>query len=160
MTPGEADPIGWAKAIGKIIDMGASMDGELVKAGCEAHHAAIVGRSSSGVCSKAAMAEIYAAIGRMIASVPESKTMEVYESVKALVDPKVPEYLMSKVTEKNAKAAYEALVKFTEVVKANPIKPSVPDTEVSSSMTGISDAATELGQAAYPFMKGVDWTSD
>jgi hypothetical protein len=33
LTPGKADPIGWAKAIGKIIDMGASMDGELVKAG-------------------------------------------------------------------------------------------------------------------------------
>merc|ERR1719191_669583 len=32
-----------------------------------------------------------AAIGRMIASVPESKTMDVYNSVGALVDPKVPE---------------------------------------------------------------------
>merc|ERR1719195_1204802 len=75
MTPGAADPIGWAKALGKMIDMGASMDAELVKAGCEAHHAAIVDRPLSGVCSEAQMTDIYSAIGRMIASVPESQTM-------------------------------------------------------------------------------------
>merc|ERR1719336_2480367 len=34
LTPGKANPIEWAKAIGKIIDMGVSMDHELIKAGC------------------------------------------------------------------------------------------------------------------------------
>merc|ERR1719230_1692680 len=113
--------------------MGASMDGELVKAGCMAHHAAIEGLPADGVCSKVQMTEIYAAIGRMIASVPESKTMGVYDAVSALVDPKVPEYLMSKVSEADAKAAYEALLEFVEVVKANPITPATPTTRVSSS---------------------------
>jgi len=162
LPPGTANPIGWAGAIGKIIDMGASMDGELVKAGCEAHHAAIAGLpSTSSVCSQAQLTEIYASIGRMIASVPESKTMDVYDSVKTLVDPKVPEYLMSKVTEADAKVAYDALIEFTEVVKANPIKPSTPTTVVSSSdASAISAAASELGKAAYPFMKGVNWTDD
>jgi hypothetical protein len=162
LPPGMGNPIGWAKAIGKIIDMGASMDGELVKAGCEAHHAAIVGLSStSSVCSQAQLTEIYATIGRMIASVPESQTMDVYDSVKALVDPKVPEYLMSKVTEADARAAYDALVEFTEVVKANPITPSTPATVVSSTdASAIGAAASELGKAAYPFMKGIDWTDD
>jgi len=161
MPPGKADPIGWAKAIGKIIDMGASMDAELVKAGCEAHHAAIVGRAASGVCSPEAMTDIYASIGRMVASVPESKTMEVYEACKALIDPKVPEYLMSKVTEKDAKAAYEALLEFTEVVKANPIAPSAPVTSVSSSDSASIDAAAgELAKAAYPFMQGINWMDD
>jgi len=160
-TPGASDPIGWAKAIGKIIDMGASMDAELVKAGCEAHHAAIVSRPLSGVCSEAQMTDIYAAIGRMIASVPESKTMEVYEAVKALVDPRVPEYLMSKVSEADAKAAYEALIEFTEVVKANPITPSAPITTVSSTdAASIGAAASELGKAAYPFMQGINWMDD
>merc|ERR1712217_1001984 len=158
MTPGKPDPIAWTKAIGKIIDMGAAMDAELVKAGCEAHHAAIVGRSRSGVCS---MAEIYATIGRMIASVPESKTMEVYEAVKALVDPRVPEYLMAKVNEKDAKAAYEALIEFTEVVKANPIAPTAPVTTVSSSdSASIEAAASELGKASYPFIQGINWMDD
>jgi len=166
LPPGTANPIGWAKAIGKIIDMGASMDGELVKAGCEAHHVAIVGLPStsnftSNVCSQAQLTEIYATIGRMIASVPESKTMDVYDSVKALVDPKVPEYLMSQVTEADARAAYDALIEFTEVVKSNPIEPSTPATAVSSSdASAISAAASELGKTAYPFMKGVDWTDD
>merc|ERR1719198_2579501 len=109
------------------------MDTQLVKAGCEAHHAAITGLPSNGVCSEAELTAINAAIGRMIASVPESKTMDVYNAVKALVDPKVPEYLMSKVNEADAKAAYEALIEFTKVVKANPITPSTPTTRISSS---------------------------
>merc|ERR1719359_356920 len=59
LPPGKADPIGWAKAIGKIIDMGASMDGGCVKAGCQAHHAAIANLPANGVCSEAQLATIY-----------------------------------------------------------------------------------------------------
>merc|ERR1719450_371206 len=152
LTPGKADPIGWAKAIGKIIDMGASMDGGHVKAGCQAHHAATVGLPANGVCSEAHLATIYACIGKMVASVPESKTMAVYDAVSALVDPKVPEYLMSKVKEADARAAYEALLEFTMVVKANPIAPS---TKVNGQdANSISTAAKTLAAAAYPFMKG------
>jgi len=158
MVPG-GDAISWTTATAKIIDHGVAMDAELVKAGCEAHHAAIGGLPSNGVCSEAELTAINAAIGRMIASVPESKTMDVYNSVSALVDSKVPAYLMSKVNEADAKAAYEALVKFTEVVKANPITPSSPSTTLSSeAASSIDAAATELGKVAYPFMKGVDWT--
>jgi len=158
MVPG-GDAVSWTKTTAKIIDHGVAMDAELVKAGCEAHHAAIGSLPSNGVCSEAELTAINAAIGRMIASVPESKTMDVYNSVSALVDTKVPAYLMSKVNEADAKKAYEALVKFTEVVKANPITPSTPVTTVSSeAASSIDAAATKLGEAAYPFMKGVDWT--
>merc|ERR1712228_1131278 len=95
--------------------------------------------------------------GRMIASVPESTTMDVYNSVGALVDPKVPKYLMSTVKEQDAKAAYQALVEFTSVVKANPITPS----SVSApSKPAIDSAAAKLSAAAYPLIKDVDWTSD
>merc|ERR1711866_25783 len=125
-TPGSKDAVAWAKAVGKMIDMGAAMDTKLLKAGADAHHAAIGGLPASGVCSEAQLTAINAAIGRMIASVPESKTMDVYNSVSALVDPKVPEYLMSTVKEADAKAAYAALIDFTNVVKANPITPSTP----------------------------------
>merc|ERR1712151_1297472 len=106
-------------------------------------------------CSEAELADIYAAIGRMVASVPESKTMGVYNATKPLVDAKVPEYLMSKVSEANAKAAYRALMEFTEVVKANPIRPLT-----STSTASISAAAMRLGQAAYSFMQGVNWMDD
>merc|ERR1712003_482439 len=156
-NPGSKDAVAWAKAVGKMIDMGAAMDTKLLKAGADAHHAAIGGLPASGVCSEAQLTAITAAIGRMIASVPESKTMDVYNSVSALVDSKVPEYLMSTVKEADAKAAYAALVDFAGVVKANPITASTP---AAPSYPSIGPAASKLSAAAYPFIKDVDWTSD
>merc|ERR1712227_968625 len=161
LNPGSADAVSWAKAIGKMIDMGAAMDTKLLKAGADAHHAAIGGLPASGVCSEAQLTAMGAAIGRMIASVPESKTMDVYNSVSAPVDPKVPEYLMSTVKEADAKAAYSALVDFTNVVKANPITPSTPSSSLSSTAaSSISAAADKLSAASYPFITDIDWTSN
>merc|ERR1711988_1732833 len=158
LNPGSKDAVSWAKAIGKMIDMGAAMDTKLLKAGADAHHAAIGGLPASGLCSEAQLTAITAAIGRMIASVPESKTMDVYNSVSALVDSKVPEYLMSTVKEADAKTAYAALVDFANVVKANPITASTPAS--ASSGGSIGAAAGKLAAAAYPLIKDVDWTSD
>merc|ERR1712224_869787 len=157
IKPGSADAISWAKAVGKMIAMGAQTDPALLKKGAQAHHAAIQGLPACGVLPEAKLTEINAAIGRMIASVPKSTTMDVYNSVGALVDPKVPEYLMSTVKEQDAKAAYQALVEFTNVVKANPIASS----SVSApSKPAIDSAAAKLSAAAYPLIKDVDWTSD
>merc|ERR1719343_1144461 len=158
INPGSADAVSWAKAVGKMIDMGAAMDSKLLKAGAEAHHSAIQGLPASGVCSESQLTAINAAIGRLVASVPESMTMDVYNSVGALVDPKVPPYLMSTVKEADAKAAYEALIEFTKVVKANPITPSAPVSTVSGG--SIDAAASKLSAAAYPFIQDVDWTSN
>merc|ERR1712186_23688 len=158
-NPGSADAVSWAKAIGKMIDMGAAMDTKLLKAGADAHHAAIGGLPASGVCSEAKLTAINAALGRMIASVPESMTMDVYNSVGALVDDKVPAYLMSTVNEADAKAAYAALIEFTNVVKANPITSSAPaSTGSSGAAASISAASSKLSAAAYPFLKDIDWT--
>merc|ERR1712190_380780 len=79
-------------------------------------------------------------------------------AVKALVDPKVPEYLMSTVKEADAKAAYQGLLDFTNVVKAHPITAAAPAAKATSPALGV--AAGKLAAAAYPFMKEVDWTSD
>merc|ERR1712032_1379382 len=124
----------------------------------EAHASAISGLPASGVCSEAQLTAINAALGRMIASVPESTTMGVYNAVGGLMDPKVPAYLMSTVKESDARAAYSALVDFAQVVKANPITPSTPTSSVSGS--SIAAAADKLSAAAYPFIKDIDWTSD
>merc|ERR1719414_1742310 len=52
-------------------------------------------------------------------------------------------------------------MEFTKVVKANPITPTAPVTEISSDdAASIGAAAAELGKAAYPFMKGVNWMDD
>merc|ERR1719335_342903 len=155
LNPGSTDAVSWAKAIGKMIAMGAQMDPKLLKAGADAHHAAIGGLPPSGVCSEAQLTAINAAIGRLIASVPESTTMDVYNSVSALVDPKVPAYLMSTVKEADARAAYDAVVQFAGVVKANPITPASPS---APSNPAISAAAGKLSAAAYPFIKDIDWT--
>ena len=147
------------KAVDKMIAMGAAMDPKLLKAGAEAHHSALQGLPANGVCSEAQLTAINAAIGRMIASVPESMTMDVYNSVKDLVDPQVPAYLMSTVKEADAKAAYDALIDFTQVVKAHPITPSTPASTVSGAAS-VDAAAGKLSAAAYPFIKDVDWTSN
>merc|ERR1712217_47157 len=77
------------------------------------------------------------------------------------MDPKVPAYLMSTVKESDARAAYNALIDFAQVVKANPISPSTPASSVSgSAASSISAAADKLSAAAYPFIKDIDWTSD
>merc|ERR1711972_1040985 len=146
---GSADTGAVTKAIGRMIAMGAQMDPKLLAAGADAHHKAIQGLSANGVCSEAQLTAINAAIGRMIASVPESTTMGVYKAVSSIVDPKVPAYLMSTVKEADARAAYAALIDFTNVVKANPIAPSNP---------AIDAAAGKLSAAAYPFIKDIDWT--
>merc|ERR1712087_479844 len=158
LNPGSADAVSWAKAIGKMIDMGAAMDTKLLKAGADAHHAALGGLPASGLCTESQLTAINAALGRMIASVPESKVMDVYNSVGALVDSSVPAYLMSTVKEADAKAAYAALVDFAGVVKSHPISASTPASTVSGGSIG--PAASKLAAAAYPFIKDVDWTSD
>jgi len=157
VNPGSQDAVSWTKAIGKMIDMGAAMDPKLLQAGNNAHHAAMASLSADGVCSEAQLTAINAAIGRMIASVPESTTMGVYNAVSKLVDPKVPEYLMSQVKDTDAKAAYAALLDFTSVVKSHPITASAPVAAPDNGAIGAASA--KLSAAAYPLIQDIDWTS-
>merc|ERR1712087_503587 len=159
--PGSAGAGDWLKAIDKAIVMGASMDSKLLKAAVEAHHKAIGSAGSSGVTSKADYEAINAALGRAIASVPESQVMDVYNSFSGLVSGDVPTYLMSTVKEADAKAAYGALMDFKDVVKSHPITASTPASSVSSSAaSSIGAAAGKLSAAAYPLLQEVDWSSD
>lgn len=164
VKPGSAGALEWVKAVDKAIVMGEAMDGKLLQAAATAHHKAISTIDSNGVLSKSALTEVDAAIGRLIACVPESQTMGVYEAFKALVSPDVPPYLMSTVNEVDAKNAYEGLLKFVSVVKENPIVPASYEA-VNMKLTpekldAIEVAATKLAKGSYPFIKDVDWTSD
>merc|ERR1740127_110089 len=114
--PGTASAGDWAKAVDKAIVMGAAMDPELLKKGVMAHHKAIGSTSEANpVLSKADFEAINAALGRMIASVPESQTMDVYNAFNGLVSGDVPAFLMSTVKEADAKTAYAALMEFKDV---------------------------------------------
>lgn len=160
---GSASAADYAKAVDKAIEMGAAMDSASLKAGVQAHHKAIGSLSGNNlVLSKADFEAINAAIGRMIASVPESKTMAVYDAFSALVGPDVPAYLMSTVNEADAKKAYSALMDFKDVVKANPITAATPATPaaLSAKLGAIDGAAAKLSAASYPFLQSVDWSSD
>merc|ERR1712187_270582 len=159
--PGSASAGDWVKAIDKAIVMGAAMDSQLLKKAVDAHHKVIGSAGSSGVTSKADFEAINAALGRAIASVPESTVMDVYNSFSGVVSSEVPSYLMSTVKEADAKAAYAALMDFKDVVKSHPITASTPASSVSASAaSNIGAAAGKLSSAAYPFLKEVDWTSD
>merc|ERR1719360_449114 len=145
-----------------MILMGATMDPDLLKKATLAHHKAIGAVTEQNpVMSKADFEAINAGIGRLIASVPESQTMDVYNSVAALVPAEMPKYLMSTVKEADAKKAYEAFLKFKDVVKANPITPQVKDTPaaLSSKFGSIEAAAAKLSDASYPFIKSAPWDS-
>jgi len=155
-NPGKATAAEWTKAIAKAIDMGAAMDSNLVKAGVQAHHAAIASMKGDLVTSQSDYEKVLAAIGRMVASVPEEKTMAVYNSFGALVDPAVPKYLMGQVNAKDAEAAYTAFLQFQNVVKKNPISAAA----VSSPANAAVDAAAgKLADSSYAFLKDIDWSS-
>merc|ERR1712003_208339 len=106
------------KAVDKTIVMGAAMDGNALKAGAEAHHKAIGSIDGSGVTSLEDYTAVNAAIGRIIQSMPSSKVMDVYNAWAGLVQPSVPNKLISGVNAADAMAAYKALLQFKDVVKA------------------------------------------
>merc|ERR1712183_1045407 len=118
-NPGSKDAVAWAKAIGKMIDMGAAMDTELLKEAAQAHVKAIDGVDAKGVLSQGDFEAINAGLGKAIASGPTSKVMDVYNSMAGLIGSSpVPNYLYSQVNPQDAQAAYNSLLEFKDVVKA------------------------------------------
>lgn len=110
------------KAIDSMIVLGASMDGKLLKDAVGAHHKAIAGVDAKGVLTEADYKAVTAGIGKIIASAPQSKVMDVYNSFAKILDPSVGNNLFSMFSKgaagADALAAYKALLDFKEVVKA------------------------------------------
>merc|ERR1712153_105565 len=159
-APGAFKPLEAIKAIDKMIVLGAQADPKLLKAAADAHHKAIGSVSgANGVTSKADWEAVNAALGRVFASVPESSVMDVYDSVSSITDSAVPAYLKSLVNAGDADAAYSAFLTFKDVVKKNQVA-SAGASASSPSGDTIGNAAKKLSDAAYPFLKEVDFTSD
>merc|ERR1712125_21872 len=106
------------QAVDKMIVMGASMDGKLLKEAAEAHHKAIGSIDAKGVTSAADYAAVNAALGKVIASVPQSQVMDVYNAFAKSLPPIVGNKLFSTVNGADAIGAYKALIEFTGAVKA------------------------------------------
>jgi len=162
VKPGAASAIDWLKAIDKAIVMGTAMDTQLLKSAVLAHSSAIKTMDANLLCSKSSYTAVNAAIGRIVASVPEDKVMDVYNAFDKVTPKTVPEYMMSKVKAEDAQAAYAAFMEFKDVVKSHPIAAKAPAVATISpeKIKAIDAAAAKLSKASYPFMKDVDWTSD
>jgi len=106
------------KAVDKAIVMGVAADGNALKAAAEAHHKAIGSIDAKGVTSAADYEAVNAALGRVVASVPTSKVMDVYNAFAKIVPGEVPSKLFSTVDPLDANAAARAFYEFKDVVKA------------------------------------------
>merc|ERR1712117_624476 len=84
------------KAVDKAIVMGSAMDGQLLKQAAAAHHKAIGSIDATGVTSAADYEAVNAALGRVVASVPKSTVMDVYNYFAGMVDSSIPLNMFSK----------------------------------------------------------------
>jgi len=113
-------PMEVLKAVDKMIQMGAAMDGAARQAGALAHSKAIGSIDAKGVTTLADFTAINAALGHMVASAGEAKTMAVYNAIDGFkLGTDVGPYMMSKVSADDAKAAYVAFLQFKDAVKAS-----------------------------------------
>jgi hypothetical protein len=107
------------KAIDKALVMGSAMDGNALQSAAMAHHQAIAnGVDARGMTSKADYTAINAALGKLIATVPSSKVMDVYNAFAAITSANVPNQLFSSVNPLAANSAAQAFYEFKDVVKA------------------------------------------
>lgn len=161
--PGNVPPAMWSKAVSKAIVMGTAMDSASLKGGVMAHHTAIQGISRDNlVLSEADFANVIGWIGRMIASVPEATTMDVYNAFSRVVSGSTGVFLMRMVGEPDAKAAYAELMEFANVVKANPVSASTPATPavIAENLAMLDLPAEKLASLALAFVRDFDWTSE
>jgi len=104
------------KAVAKAISMGTTMDPLLLTRAAEAHHKAIGSIDAKGVTSAADYEAVNAALVKLIASVPQSKVIEVFNAFKFLAGPSVPNNLYQTVNAGDAVSAYSAFWNFKDVV--------------------------------------------
>merc|ERR1712157_569239 len=133
------------EAIDKALVMGASMDGKLLKEAADAHHKAIGSVDAKLVTSAGDFEAVNAALGKVIASVPTSQVMDVYNAFGKIVSPVIPNYLYSSVNPADAQAAYTALLGFKDVVKAAQRRGN------REPASGASDRGCEAGRRQVTF---------
>jgi len=111
-------PYAAMKAIDKAIVMGANIDGKVLSDAAMAHHKALGSMDSKLVTTAADYQAVNAGIGKMIASVPSSQVMDVFNAFSKVVPPTVPNNMFSMSAPSEATAAYDAFLQFKDVVKA------------------------------------------
>ena len=105
------------KDIDKALVMGESMDGKLLQQAAMAHHNALGSVDGNLVTTAADYQAVNAALGQVIASVPGSQAMDV-SNASSNHRPQAPSNSFSMVSTSEATAAYDASIKYKDVVKA------------------------------------------
>jgi len=114
-----------------------------LKAAAEAHHKAIGSiQGVNGVTSRGDWDAVNAALGRVIASVPKAKVMDVYNAVSDITDPGVPAYMKSLVNGADAEKVYKGFLEFKDVVAANQVtSASAPASVPTGDKIGVAAKA-------------------
>merc|ERR1739842_11757 len=92
--------------------------GKVLSDAAMAHHKAMGSMDSKLVTTAADYQAVNAGIGKMIASVPSSQVMDVFNAFSQVVPPTVPNNMFSMSAPSEATAAYDAFLQFKDVVKA------------------------------------------
>ena len=151
------DPKGIALAVDKLLEVGLTMDPALVKTAVQVHEKAIKGALGNKglVASKADFAAVNEALARMIASADREKFFYLLSAF-----PGNKELQMKLFSENNpaqAKAAYEAFLKLTNVVREASTNGATPFNTAAATGGPIGDAAAKFSEASYPLMSKIDW---
>jgi len=99
--------------------MGSAMDGNLLKAAAKAQHKAISSIDANGVTSAADCEALKATMGRVIASVPASKVMDVCNAFSGVLGSQIPNNMFSLADPLAANSAAKAFYEFQDVVKVS-----------------------------------------
>merc|ERR1712218_534368 len=102
----------------KVVDTPAALAGKMVQEAAMAHSKALNSMDGKLVTDAASYQAVNAALGKVIASVPSSQVMDVYNAVGKITGSSVPNQLFSMSAPGEAVAAYDALMQFKDVVKA------------------------------------------
>ncbi len=105
-------------AVDKTIVMGSAIGGNALKAAADAHHEAMGSIDAQGVTSTSDYEAVHVALRRVIAFVPSSKVMNVYNSLAEILPGPVTNNMFSGVNPLGANAAAKAFYGFKDAVKA------------------------------------------
>ena len=103
------------RAVNRMILMGAEMDWPALQEAARAHVTAI-----KSVLSQDSFTAVLTGLGKAISSVPKGSVMNVYNEMARIAGTNsgIPAYLFAKQNPTDAKAAYSALIEFTDTVKS------------------------------------------
>ena len=115
----KTDPLKGLKVIDKAPVMGAAINSSALKARVLAHSAAIGHIDDRGMIPLVDYEAINATLGHMVAPVPKSTVVDVYNAFAAVAKKDVVgSYMKSLVNDADAVAAYKAFWEFKDVVAA------------------------------------------